>query len=200
MNQYSLLNYFLLFNMHILNNDCLKDRSCQPIFQLNFNNNNINNLIAYFKPEIMRAVRNAFAGFNEQLNASLPLKISLWLSVSFISLSIIFSIIYPIIGCGYYGFSMPCSHYFIENPNTCFVNSAHYCCGTQGNIACESYINCLEILTPMSIPKCAGVLITSWVLQGLTLLGVAVFIWLLCRTRTALLQGPDYRAMQNSEV
>ncbi len=146
----------------------------------------------------MRAVQNAFSGFNELLNASLPLKISLWLLVSFISLSIIFSIVYPIIGCGFYGFSMPCSHYFEGNTNECFISSVHYCCGTQGNVACGSYSNCLEILTPMSISKCAGILITSWVLQGLTLVSAVVFFWLLCRTRNALLQGPDYRAMQNS--
>ena len=146
----------------------------------------------------MRAVQNAFSGFNDLLNASLPLKISLWLLVSFISLSIIFSIVYPIIGCGYYGFSMPCSHYFAGNPNTCFISSVHYCCGDEGSFACGSYLNCLEILTPMSISKCAGILITSWVLQGLTLVGAVIFFWLLCRTRNALLQGQNYRAMQNS--
>lgn len=148
----------------------------------------------------MRAVRNAFGGFNELLNASLPLKISLWLLVSLISLSIIFSILYPMIGCGFYGFSMPCSHYFADNPNTCFVSSTHYCCGTEGSNICGTYNNCLEILTPMSIPKCAGILITSWVLQGLTLICAVSFIWLIYRTRSALLQGQNYRAMQNSEV
>lgn len=51
----------------------------------------------------------SFDAFRNNLNTNLPLKITTWGFVVLLTLSIIFSIIFPSIGCG---FSMSCAHYF----------------------------------------------------------------------------------------
>ena len=58
---------------------------------------------------------NTLDSYRSMLDRNLPLKISFWAFLSLLSLSIIFSIVYAVIGCGGYGFDMPCSFYFTEN-------------------------------------------------------------------------------------
>lgn len=130
-----------------------------------------------------------FDSFRDIMDRNLPLKISFWAFLSLLSLSIIFSIVYPIIGCGGYGFSMPCSHYFSDNLSECRINSKDYCCGTYGTLSCGAYTNCVEEPTPLSVPKCAGVLITSWVLEVMTLIAICIFIYLCSRARNAMIRG-----------
>ena len=54
--------------------------------------------------------------------------------------------------------------------------------------------------TPLSVPKCAGVIITSWVLEVLTLIAMGVFFWLCSRARNAMYRGDNYGRMPNTEI
>jgi hypothetical protein len=97
---------------------------------------------------------------------------------------------------------MSCSAFFEENLTECHINSKDYCCGTYGSVACGANSNCEEQPTPLSIPKCAGIIITSWVLEVLTLLAMVVFIWLCSRARNTMFRGDGdgYGRMESGEV
>ena len=51
----------------------------------------------------------------------------------------------------------------------------------------------------MDIPKCAGILITSWVLEILTIIDSVLFFWFCMRARNAA-QADQYARMGGSEV
>ena len=140
----------------------------------------------------------AFNFYGGLMDRNLPLKITFWAFLSLLSLSILFSILYPIVGCGVFGFDMPCSHFMADNPNACHIGSSDYCCGSIGSIVCVAYTNCQEAPTPFSIPKCAGILITSWTLEILTIIASVVLVWLCVRARNAHQRGEDYQQMGNA--
>ena len=57
----------------------------------------------------------------------------------------------------------------------------------------------MELPTPLDIPKCAGILITSWVLEILTIIDSVLFFWLCMKARNAA-QADQYARMGGSEV
>lgn len=52
----------------------------------------------------------------------------------------------------------------------------------------------------MDIPKCAGILITSWVLEILTIIDSVLFFWFCMKARNAAQTGDQYARMGGSEV
>jgi len=123
----------------------------------------------------MRAANNVVLHFRAMMNQSLPLRVAFWTLISCFSIAIVLTIAYPIVDCGIFNIPMPCSHYLPDNANECSANNVDYCCGTSGSLACELFSNCQIKPTPFDIPKCAGLLIAAWTVDGLTLLAATVF-------------------------
>jgi hypothetical protein len=123
----------------------------------------------------MQAASNVLRNLTAIIHHSLPLRVAFWSLVTCLSIAIILTIAYPIVGCDIYNISLPCSHYLPDTTNECSVDRTKYCCGGVGTQTCESFNNCQIKPTPFYVPKCAGLLISAWSFDGLTLLATIAF-------------------------
>lgn len=138
-------------------------------------------------------IPNIVNQFKRLLNQSLHFRIIFWSLISSISIAIVLTVTYSIVGCGIFGIPLSCQHYLTQNINQCSTDGVDYCC-VNNYLYCGDDSGCLVKPTPFDVPKCFGLLVAAWILDLLTLGLMIAFVWLFNKLYNANLNG-DYQHM-----
>ena len=128
----------------------------------------------YQTNQMMQNIRGYYKFMMEQ---SLSIRISIWTAIITFLLSIAFTIICLSFNCSYSVFYKPCSYLIPNNPYSCEIGTAFFCCGVEGNLVCGEYNQCV-VKPNDSVATCVGLLITSWVLYFVFIVSAVAFILL----------------------